>query len=133
MLRQLAFVGVVILCAPRIAIQACMRDRDRSIHASHAPLKDIGPDISAKTLEILGAEIAKINEKIAKSRRKDPSAVTDEERIAQDIFDRVGIGLPESTDGALRSPWRISREKRAIQPSYFNSVYSESCRHSPSH
>jgi len=124
LLRQLAFVGVVILCAPRIATQpACATETDQ-FTLPDAPLKDIGPDISAKTLEILGAEIAKVNEKIAKSRRKDPSAVTDEERIAEDIYDRVGIGIPESTMELYARHGEFRGKSVRFQPSYFNSVYS---------
>ena len=54
MLRQLAFVSILILCTHYIATQAACATETDQFTLPDIPLKDIGSEISAKTLEILG-------------------------------------------------------------------------------
>src|SRR5262249_45398074 len=92
-----------------------------------APLQELGPELSAKTLEILSAEVTRINEDIARSRRKKPQAAIpplDEERLAQTFFQRTGVGLPESTLERYIRYGDLPGKNLRFMPSPFASVYA---------
>jgi hypothetical protein len=92
-----------------------------------APLEDLGSELSAKTLEILGAEVARLNEEIARARRKNPqtaSAPLDEQRLAFDILQRTGVGLPESTLERYIRYGDLPGKNLRFMPSPFQSVYA---------
>lgn len=92
-----------------------------------AALEDLGAQLSAKTLEILNDEVARLNEDIARSRRKSPQApipALDEERFAQDFFQRTGVGLPESTMERYIRYGDLPGKHLRFMPSPFASVYA---------
>jgi len=65
------------------------------------PLVDVGPDMSAATLRILRAEIARLNERIDVGAPppdpQSPSTSADEQYFATRIYEETGFGIPEST------------------------------------
>jgi len=92
-----------------------------------AALEDLGAQLSAKTLEILNDEVARLNEDIARSRRKSPQALIpalDEERFAQGFFQRTGVGLPESTMERYIRYGDLPGKHLRFMPSPFASVYA---------
>jgi len=108
-----------------------MRDADASetdqFTLPDTGLEDLGPELSAKTLEILSAEVTRINEDIARSRRKKPQApipYLDEQRLAQDFFQRTGVGLPESTMERYIRYGDLAGKNLRFMPSPFASVYA---------
>lgn len=90
------------------------------------PLDDLGRDVGALVLDIVRAEVAELNERIAERRLRDPRAdleARDKRMFATHVYEQTGVGVPEATMERIVRYGDYGNRNVRFAPSYFDTIY----------
>lgn len=122
--RLAATLLAVVACATPLAARATETDQ---FTLPPAPLDDIGRDLGGMVIEILRDEVAHLNQRIAEREALDPRSghkPTDEREFAYKVYERTGVGLPESTLEREARYGAFGGRNVRFKPAYADSIYA---------
>ncbi len=126
-LRQIVIALGFVALLPGIAIEDVRASETDQFTLPAPPLDDLGRDLGAMVLEIVSAEAARLNFRIADKTQSNPGPAVetvDEREFVTHIYEQVGVGVPESTlERAIRYGEFPGRNVR-FQTSYSESIYA---------
>ncbi len=125
--RSILIVACLVAFLPGIAIDDARASETDQFTLPDPPLDDLGRDLGAKVLEIIGGETARLNLRIDERMQGDPRAAAepvDEREFVTRVYGQVGVGVPESTlERAIRYGEFPGRNVR-FQTGYAESIYA---------
>jgi hypothetical protein len=123
----IVFVACLFALLPGIAMHDARASETDQFTLPSPPLDDLGRDLGARVLEIIGAETAKLNLRIDEKMQGNARTATepvDEREFVTDVYEQVGVGVPESTlERAIRYGSFPGR-RVLFQTGYSESIYA---------
>jgi len=124
---SILIVACFVALLPGIAMHDARASETDQFTLPSPPLDDVGRDLGARVIEIIGAETAKLNLRIDEKMQGNPRAATeavDERDFVTGVYEQVGVGVPESTlERAIRYGTFPGR-RVLFQTGYSESIYA---------